>query len=60
MRLGAITGALIVGALSSLFLMAKQSPRRAVAAVQRRTRKTAAQSKKSPARKKKVGAIMSG
>jgi DNA-binding XRE family transcriptional regulator len=52
LKLGTITGAVIVGALSSLFLKAKQTPRRAAAAVQRRTRKAAAHVKKSPARKK--------
>jgi hypothetical protein len=52
LKLGTITGAVIVGALSSLFLKAKQTPRRAAAAVQRRTRKAADRVKKSPARKK--------
>ena len=51
MKLGTI-GALILGALSSLFLKATQTPRRAVAAVQHRTRKAGAHPKKSSARKK--------
>ena len=52
LKLGTITGALIVGALSSLFLRAKQTPRRAVAAGQPRTQKAATHVKKSEARKK--------
>lgn len=51
-KIGTITGALIMGALCTFFLKAKQTRKRAVAAVQRRTRKAAAHVTKSTARHK--------
>jgi hypothetical protein len=52
LRYGTIAGALIAGALSTLFLRAKQTRKRATAAVQRRTRKVAAHVKRSTTRHK--------